>query len=109
MDSLDIQVSAICTLLFWIVHMYTLVIQGGVAFKAGTRPPEDGKLGIAGKVPQGYGMAEASKDASNVAADDGLNSPLAGQSSNKLDVAKHKMEDARWRRILLNDSEHIPY
>merc|ERR1719319_1626054 len=89
-EKADFRVSALCSVILYVAHFATTWQQGAVAVTAGTRPPEDAKL-LPSKMPQGYGLLKPNPDV---------------LSDTK--VAKRKMLDAQWRRILLNDLENIP-
>lgn len=79
--------SATVTVLF-IKIFVTIWIQGGKAFAAGTRPPEDSSL-MAGQPKQSYGLVLEDGDQAEA-------------------VLMARDVDVRWRRIVQNDLENIP-
>ncbi|KAJ3412227.1 hypothetical protein HDV05_001087 [Chytridiales sp. JEL 0842] len=90
-DPVAIKATAIATFTLLVKCVVTSTLQGGKRFAAGTRPPEDSKLGlnkILGKgKQQSYGLNEATDDEK---------------------IKKAKMLDIRWQRMVLNDLENIP-
>lgn len=78
-----------CSLVLFVKVFATLFVQGGKAFAAGARPPEDSSLTAPGNPEQTYG-AVLDK----------------GDNSDKLLAAR--AIDYRWRRIVQNDAETIP-
>nr|CCA19217.1 conserved hypothetical protein [Albugo laibachii Nc14] len=80
---------AICSTTLAFKVFVTLSIQGHKAFGAGTRSPEDAKYS---RVTQSYGVKKSSTD----------------QPEESPRMARAKMGDIRWRRIVQNDMENIP-
>ncbi|KAJ3066601.1 hypothetical protein HDU98_010112 [Podochytrium sp. JEL0797] len=88
--------TALATFVLLVKFYITIMIQGGARFRGGSRPPEDGiklahlaKQLNAGGVTQSFGIA-----------------PTTAQPDEKL--AKAKLADIRWQRIVMNDVENIP-
>ncbi|KAI8820373.1 uncharacterized protein EV422DRAFT_68085 [Fimicolochytrium jonesii] len=93
-DTQAFAATSLATTVLLVKFLMTVGIQGGHRFKAGSRPPEDAKLGLASKIGKGvvqnYGVGEADKN------DDPK-------------VKKAKMDSLRWNRIVMNDLENIPF
>ena len=81
-------ITSLCTLFLVFKFYFTITIQGGKRFRAGTRPPEDAKLSLARGSPQHFGLK-------------------AGQELTEKEM-KIKFDDIRWQRIVMNDLENIP-
>ncbi|GLE01840.1 hypothetical protein PINS_up010678 [Pythium insidiosum] len=87
--SLNVRVYVACAAVLYFKHLVTTGIQGGKTFKSGGRPPEDNKLSLAkGNPKQNYGLNLAEKDEK---------------------VLKAREVEHRWRRIVANDLESIPF
>lgn len=88
----NVKVYMACTAALYLKFLVTVSIQGGKTFRSGGRPPEDAKLSLAKKfkVKQTYGMAalDAEADAK---------------------ILKAREVEHRWRRIIMNDLESIPF
>lgn len=88
--STSVKVYVVCAGVLYAKFLLLTTIQGGKTFKAGNRPPEDAGLSIAKKfkAKQTYGMEFDTKDAKAV---------------------KAREEEIRWRRMILNDLESVPF
>ncbi|KAJ0395217.1 hypothetical protein P43SY_004075 [Pythium insidiosum] len=87
--SLNVRVYVACAAALYLKHLITTGIQGGKTFKSGGRPPEDNKLSLAkGNPKQNYGLNGDVKDEK---------------------VLKAREVEHRWRRIVANDLESIPF
>jgi glutathione S-transferase len=79
-----------CTTILFLKFVVTLSIQGKQRFAAGSRPPEDISLDFFSKgTKQSFGMDSAGTEEES--------------------VRQLKMLDERWKRIVLNDLENIPF
>ncbi|GLE01837.1 hypothetical protein PINS_up010675 [Pythium insidiosum] len=91
--SAAVQVYAVCTGVLYVKFLATTMIQGRKTFRAGRRAPEDAKLPMANGMPQQtYGLAKK-LDCSTEDAE--------------LLAAQH--EEQRWRSIVANDLESMPF
>jgi glutathione S-transferase len=78
---------ASCTLVLYVKFLVSTMVQGRLAFSAGSRAPEDNALPQAkGQPTQGFGYREPPDSAVRAAAE----------------------AEQRWRRIVQNDLESIP-
>ncbi|KAF1333328.1 Gtp-binding protein parf, partial [Globisporangium splendens] len=86
----NVKVYVTCTAALYLKFLATVMIQGGKTFVSGGRPPEDNKLSLAKKsgVKQNYGMKVDEKDEK---------------------ILKAREVEHRWRRIIMNDLESIPF
>ncbi|TMW68925.1 hypothetical protein Poli38472_001081 [Pythium oligandrum] len=84
-----IKTFSTCSTALFIKMFATLTIQGGKAFNAGVRPPEDNKFNPEGMPKQNYGLA-------------------ATEDNMTPELMKAREEDYRWKRIVQNDLENIP-
>lgn len=82
---------SVCSTLLFIKFSATTIIQGGKAFEAGSRPPEDNALLREGQPQQTYCQAIDERD----------------QAQTEV-ILKARDVDLRWRRIVQNDLESIP-
>ncbi|TMW68922.1 hypothetical protein Poli38472_001078 [Pythium oligandrum] len=86
---MNVRVYVSCAAVLYAKYIVTTAIQSASAFPAGNRPPEDNRLTVAkGHPKQNYGLVQDVKDEK---------------------LAKANEVDIRWRRILLNDLESIPF
>lgn len=92
MFSIDIQILVLCTSVLYFKFLVTTMLQGRKGFAAGTRPPEDKQLPMANGVP---GVDARFLDA--------LESPF---DKDDLELRENEM---RWKRIVQNDLESIPF
>ncbi|TMW68923.1 hypothetical protein Poli38472_001079 [Pythium oligandrum] len=84
----SVKTFVVCTSVLFTKFFLTTMIQGVQTFKAGGRPPEDGKLGMAkGHPKQTYGLVSDEKDEK---------------------ILKEREIEHRWRRIIANDLESMP-
>jgi glutathione S-transferase len=84
----NVKVFVISSAALYLKFLACVMIQGGKTFRAGGRPPEDGKLSLAkGQPKQTYGLEFDPKDER---------------------VIKARLIEQRWRRIVANDLETIP-
>ncbi|KAJ0395220.1 hypothetical protein P43SY_004078 [Pythium insidiosum] len=91
--SAAVQVYAVCAGVLYVKFLVTTMIQGRKTFRAGRRAPEDCKLPMAKGMPQQtYGLAKKNDCSPQDAA------MLAAQE-----------EEQRWRAIVSNDLESMPF
>ncbi|KAJ0397703.1 hypothetical protein ATCC90586_001890 [Pythium insidiosum] len=105
--SLNVRVYVACAAALYLKHLITTGIQGGKTFKSGGRPPEDNKLSLAkGNPKQNYGLNGDVKDEKVLKAREnyGLNGDVKDEK-----VLKAREVEHRWRRIVANDLESIPF
>lgn len=85
-----VKTFSVCSTALFAKVFATTMIQGGKAFAAGSRPPEDSRLDSKADHPtQSFGLHESPE-----------------QDSTKIQSARET--DMRWRRIVQNDLESIP-
>lgn len=85
---LNVRVYVACSTLLYTKFLVMTLIQGGITFKSGGRPPEDSKLSLAkGHPPQNYGLSEEKDEK----------------------ILKMRALEVRWRRMIMNDLESVPF
>ena len=87
--SLQATVVSFCVILS--KYYITILVQGGMRIKAGSRPPEDGKLFRKAGEQSFSGLAK-----------------FAGKPINDRYVKDIKEKEQRWLRIVANDVENLP-
>ncbi|TMW68914.1 hypothetical protein Poli38472_001070 [Pythium oligandrum] len=87
--SLNVRVYVACAAVLYFKFFAVTAVQGGATFRSGGRPPEDNRLSLAkGNPKQNYGLNADEKDEK---------------------VLKARAIEHRWRRIVANDLESIPF
>ncbi|TMW68924.1 hypothetical protein Poli38472_001080 [Pythium oligandrum] len=87
--SVTVKTYVLCTGVLYTKFFLTTMIQGGKTFESGGRPPEDAKLSLAkGHPKQNYGLAG---------------------DVNDVRILHAKEVEHRWRRIIANDLESMPF
>lgn len=82
-----VKTFSVCSTALFVKVFATTMIQGGKAFAAGSRPPEDSRLDSKANHPtQSFGLHESPTTA----------------------IQSAQETDMRWRRIVQNDLESIP-
>lgn len=82
----NVKVYVACSSVLYVKFLACTWIQGGKTFVSGGRPPEDMKLGMT-KIKQDYGLAKTDDER----------------------VLKAREVEHRWRRVIANDLESIPF
>ncbi|KAG6942509.1 hypothetical protein JG688_00018074 [Phytophthora aleatoria] len=83
----NVRVYVACSSVLYLKFLLVTFIQGPMAFKSGSRPPEDARLPMAEGQEQNYGLV---------------------QTDDKV-VIKAREQVHRWQRIVANDLESIPF
>ena len=78
----DLKAIALSSLILFLKHIVTIGVQGKMKANAGMRPPEDTSLGLS-TLQQNYDNSQATNEA--------------------------RIQDIRWKQIVLNDLENIPF
>ncbi|TMW68920.1 hypothetical protein Poli38472_001076 [Pythium oligandrum] len=87
--SLNVRVYVACAAVLYFKFLGVIAVQAGKTFRAGGRPPEDNSLRMArGHLTQNYGLNSDEKDEK---------------------ILKAREVELRWRRIVANDLESIPF